>query len=360
MSDGSDAGGQEKSFDPTPGRLERARREGDIALSREANAAAAYAGLFLAVVGAAAAACAALAEGLAFFFHSPEDAGALIFSSAHYESAALVGAVAAPTAVFFLLPAAGALAALFAQRGIVFAPSKLKPKWSRLSPVDNAKQKFGPQGLSEFLISAVKLIGILALFAAFFAAQFLKLPAAALATPFAVLDAVHRMAALFIGVIVVFAVVVAAVDMLRVRAQHKKRLMMSLEDIRRESKESEGDPHMKQSRRERAKAIATNRMLLDVPKASVVIVNPTHYAVALKWDGPKSGAPQCVAKGVDEMAAKIREVAAISGVPIRSDPPTARAIYGVVEVGEEVKREHYAAVAAAIHFAETIRKAARG
>jgi flagellar biosynthetic protein FlhB len=135
--------------------------------------------------------------------------------------------------------------------------------------------------------------------------------------------------------------------------------MMTLEELRQESKESDGDPHMKHARRDRARAIATNRMLLDVPKATVVIVNPTHYAVALRWDGPRSGAPVCVAKGVDEMAARIRTLAAAAGVPIRHDPPAARALFGVVAVGEEVRREHFAAVAAAIHFAERMRRAAR-
>ncbi len=123
-------------------------------------------------------------------------------------------------------------------------------------------------------------------------------------------------------------------------------------------KEQEGDPTMKQNRRERGQAIARNQMMKDVPSADVVIVNPTHYAVALKWDRKAGGAPICVAKGTDEIALKIREIAAISGVPIRSDPPTARAIHASVEIGEEVKREHYAAVAAAIHFADAMRKKA--
>ena len=251
------------------------------------------------------------------------------------------------------------LAALSAQQGFVFAPSKLAPKWSRLSLVDNAKQKFGPHGLSEFAISAAKLLAILALFAALFIGRFQELPGSAAAPAAAIVRALHEEAVLFIGAILMFSVVVGAIDLLRVRFEHKKRLMMSLDEVRRENKETDGDPHVKQTRRDRARAIAANRMLLDVPKASVVIVNPTHYAVALKWDGPNSGAPQCVAKGVDEMAAKIREIAAASGVPIRRDAPTARAIHAAVEVGEEIAREHYAAVAAAIHFADAIRRKGR-
>jgi flagellar biosynthetic protein FlhB len=101
-------------------------------------------------------------------------------------------------------------------------------------------------------------------------------------------------------------------------------------------------------------------MLNEVPDASVVIVNPTHYAVALKWDRAAGGAPVCVAKGVDEMAARIRERAMEAGVPIRHDPPTARAIYAGVEIGQPVARPEWRAVAAAIRFAERLRARTRG
>jgi flagellar biosynthetic protein FlhB len=116
---------------------------------------------------------------------------------------------------------------------------------------------------------------------------------------------------------------------------------------------------VKAQRRGRAEAIATNRMLLDVPKADVVIVNPTHVAVALKWSRAKGSAPACVAKGEGELALKIREVAATAGVPLHADPPTARALHATVAVGREIAPEHYRAVAAALRFAERMRRAAR-
>ena len=103
-----------------------------------------------------------------------------------------------------------------------------------------------------------------------------------------------------------------------------------------------------------------NRMMSDVPTADVVIVNPTHYAVALKWSRKPGAAPTCVAKGVDEVAARIREAAQASSVPIHSDPPTARALHATVDLGQEILEEHYMAVAAAIQFAEKMRHRARG
>ncbi|MEL6420660.1 MAG: EscU/YscU/HrcU family type III secretion system export apparatus switch protein, partial [Pseudomonadota bacterium] len=124
-------------------------------------------------------------------------------------------------------------------------------------------------------------------------------------------------------------------------------------------KDAEGDPHLKQERRSRAQAIAAAQMMVDVPNADVIIVNPTHYAVALKWQREPGTAPVCVAKGVDEIAHKIREIANEAAVPIHSDPPTARAVHELVDVGEEIRAEHYQAVAAAIRFADLMREKVR-
>ena len=134
---------------------------------------------------------------------------------------------------------------------------------------------------------------------------------------------------------------------------------MSRKELTDESKESEGDPHIKQQRRQRGYQIATNQMLAEVPKADVIIVNPTHYAVALKWDKTSGGAPVCVAKGVDEIATQIRKLAAEAGVPIHSDPPTARALHATIAIGAEIQSDHYRAVAAAIRFAEAMRVKAK-
>ena len=134
---------------------------------------------------------------------------------------------------------------------------------------------------------------------------------------------------------------------------------MSHQELREEHKQHEGDPHMKQERRQRAQKIALDQMMAEVPKADVVIVNPTHFAVALKWYREPGSAPVCVAKGVDHMALAIREAAAQAGVPVRHDPPTARALHATTEIGQEIIPEHYRAVAAAIRFAEIMRRRAR-
>ncbi|MEL6266428.1 MAG: EscU/YscU/HrcU family type III secretion system export apparatus switch protein, partial [Pseudomonadota bacterium] len=123
--------------------------------------------------------------------------------------------------------------------------------------------------------------------------------------------------------------------------------------------ESEGDPHTAQRRKERARAVATNRMMQAVPKATVVIANPVHVAVALSWTRAPGSVPVCVAKGQDAIALRIKAVALESGVPVREDPPTARALLATTEVDQPIRPEHYRAVAAAIIFAEEMRKRAR-
>ena len=148
---------------------------------------------------------------------------------------------------------------------------------------------------------------------------------------------------------------IGAVDFMWQKAEHIRKNRMSRKELVDEAKQQEGDPHMKGQRRQRAQEIAMNQMLGDVPGADVVIVNPTHYAVALKWSRLPGAAPECVAKGVDQIAFRIREIAEEAAVPIHSDPPTARALFAMVEIGQEVHPEHYQAVAAAIKFAEAMR-----
>ena len=163
----------------------------------------------------------------------------------------------------------------------------------------------------------------------------------------------------FLGIVLALSLAIGGLDYGWQRLSHTRRNRMSRQEVLDEHKSTEGDPHMKQQRRQRGMEIAMNQMLADVPKADVVIVNPTHYAVALAWDRAAGGAPVCVAKGVDEIAARIREAAARAGVPLHSDPPTARTLHASVEIGARIHPDHYRAVAAAIRFADTLRKKAK-
>ena len=161
--------------------------------------------------------------------------------------------------------------------------------------------------------------------------RFLELPALSGSAPNTIATLMLREAIFFGGFISMAAVLIAAIDLPWRHFQHINKLKMTHQELKEETKESEGDPMLKSTRRNRAEALAANRMMSDVPKADIVIVNPSHYAVALKWERDKRAAPTCVAKGVDEIAARIRETAAAAGVPIRRDPPTARSIFSLVK-----------------------------
>ncbi|MFQ5562450.1 MAG: flagellar biosynthesis protein FlhB [Parvularculaceae bacterium] len=357
MSDAQQNEGEDKSHDPTPQKIRKSREKGDVPYSSEVTTAATYGAFFLALFIFAGWSATNISAQLALFLQRPEDFGAALTtpgSDAPIQD--LFARLVVAAAPLFLFLALATILSLVGQQAIAWGPSKIKPKLSRISIVSNAKQKYGPNGLFEFLKSAIKLTAIMAVLLIGFKDRFVELPALSALPAKAFPTVMLRESVFFIGLITITAVGIAAIDLPWRRHQHHKKLMMTFQELKKENKETEGDPEMKGARRDRAKTLATNRMMSDVPKSDVVIVNPTHYAVALAWDREQGAAPVCVAKGVDEIAARIREAAATAGVPIRRDPPTARSIYAVVDIGKEIKKEHYAAVAAAIHYADQIQK----
>jgi flagellar biosynthetic protein FlhB len=360
MAEGQGDDGQDKSFDPTPHRLDRAREQGDVARSFDLSAAAGYLGFLAALVGVGAASARAFGEALLPFVGSVDRLeGRLLGPGGAALAGELLGGALVAAAPLFLLPAAAALAALLAQGAFAASAEKLVPRLDRLSPIATFGKKFGPTGLVDFLKSAVKMALITAAVWWWLAADIERIVGMVDDTPRALGLRLSQTLVSLLAAVAAIAAAIAAVDFLWQRFDHARRLRMSFEELKRESKETDGDPYMRQARRARAEKIATNRMLLDVPKADVVIVNPTHYAVALSWSRKRGAAPKCVAKGVDEVAALIRARAAEAGVPIHRDPPTARALHAGVEIGREIAPEHYRAVAAAIRFAEDMRRRAR-
>jgi flagellar biosynthetic protein FlhB len=320
---------QEKTHEATPHKLEQAREKGDIAVSREITALAAYLGLAAGIGLFSVTLIPALAARLTPFLHSASE---LVLLGDGYVSAA-----GGPIKLLLLascaaigLPALLVIAALVAQRAIVFAPSKLAPKLSRLSVISNAKQKYGPTGLMEFLKSATKLSLISVALWFVTIARFDAFVGLVQAAPVTLPSLLLREGMITLMAVIGISALVAGVDLGWQLFDYRRRNRMSHQELRDEMKHTDGDPMMKGRRRERAQSIATNRMLIDVPTADVVIVNPTHYAVALKWARTPGSAPLCVAKGTDEVATRIREVAESNGVPIHSDPPLARSVHALV------------------------------
>ncbi|MEQ8897798.1 MAG: flagellar type III secretion system protein FlhB [Roseovarius sp.] len=350
----------DKSHEPTQHKLDEARKKGELARSADLSTAAAYGGFLLAAIAAGNASVTRISEAMMALLGRPEALARLVFDgSAAAPLSRLLMAVVLGLAAWFLIPAALALGAVIAQRAFVVAPDKIRPRLSRINPLQNAKNKYGPGGLFEFAKSAAKLLLYSLLLGVFLSMRLSDMAGALHAEPGLIGALLGSMLVDFMAVVVMIALAIGVVDLVWQNFDHRRRNRMSHKEVRDEHKQHEGDPHMKQERRQRAQRIATDQMMAEVPRADVVLVNPTHFAVALKWSRLPGSAPVCVAKGVDHVALAIRELALESGVAVRHDPPTARALYAATAIGQEIEPTHYRAVAAAIRFAEAMRRKAR-
>ncbi|WP_371156229.1 flagellar biosynthesis protein FlhB [Jannaschia sp. 2305UL9-9] len=347
--------GAERSHEATPQKLEEARKKGEIVKSQDVMVAASYLGALLCILLAAPTVGRLFLETGGTLLERAESFGQPLREGGGGIGGALLGRVLGVTALVVGPISALVLAAILAQQAFVVAPSKLMPKMSRISVISNAKNKFGPSGLFEFAKSAVKLTVFAGLLGYFLFSNIDRMIMAAALDPREVAGLVPDMLVQFLIAVVLVSGAIAVVDYGWQRHSHLAKNRMTRQEVLDETKQSEGDPYMKARRRQRGQELATNRMLADVPEAAVVVVNPTHYAVALKWSPMDPSPPVVVAKGVDEIAAKIREVAGEHGIPIHSDPPTARALHATVDIGDAIDREHFAAVAIAVRFAQEMR-----
>ena len=358
MSESSQNDSQEKSFDASEQKIRDAREKGNVPQSMEVNTVLLYIGMAVAVLLVGGSATSAIAEKLIGLLANPKVYGdQFLYNQDKSLLSDLMLDVISSMSPLILIPAAFVLLSLIAQQAIVFAPSKIKPKLSKISPLKNAKQKYGPDGLVEFLKSAAKLVTISTVAGLFLWKQYPELPQMSqLSAHILPAEMMSRTLLLFFFVILVFAAI-AMLDLPWKRYSHQKKLRMSFQELKEESKKNEGDPAQKQARRARAYEISMNTMIRDVVSADVIIVNPTHYAVALKWERARGTVPVCIAKGIDGVAMRIREAGEGAKVPIHSDPPCARSLHAMVEIGQAIQPEHYAAVAAAIHFADHLKTA---
>lgn len=350
----------DKSFEPTQHKLDEARKKGDVARSADLDTAATYAGIVLVALSIGAATTERAGAAMQHLLDQPDALAGLIFAGAG--SAALIGllvSLALALVSWFLVPAILVVLSNLAQQSFVFAPEKLRPKLSRVNPIQNAKNKYGATGLFEFGKNFTKLLAYSAILGVFLSARLSDMVGAVHAEARMIGALMVEMIVEFMAVVLIVALAIGAIDFMWHRFDHRRKLRMSFKEVRDEHKQNEGDPHLKQERRQRGTRIAMEQMMAEVPNADVVIVNPTHFAVALKWSRMPGSAPECVAKGKDHVALAIKECAHQEGIPVRQDPPTARALFATVEIGEEISPEHYRAVAAAIRFAETMRRRAR-
>lgn len=342
----------DKPYEATRRKLEEARKKGEIVRSQDVVNLGAL-GVFLVAINLLFSGylSAVVQDIMGFISRSAS-------SRAPLDGAETIGSVTSwivPLGtILFVMPFAVVLGGLVATKQVLFTGDRLLPKLNRISVLANAQKKFGWSGLFEFAKNFVKFMIFAALLTMFVLDGFDLFQIAILRGEHLALANIHDVALRWLWCTLGAYVVLAATDTLWQVREHARKNRMSHKEMKDEHKNEEGDENIRQQRRAKAEEIATNRMLLDVPKAVVVITNPTHYAVALQWDGGTETVPKCVARGTDETARRIREIAVQSGVPLYRDPPTARDLYANVKVGMSIESSHYKAVAAAIGYARRI------
>jgi flagellar biosynthetic protein FlhB len=342
----ADGPGGEKTEKPTAQRLKKARKEGQIPRTPELGAwlvvAAASVLVPMTVQKAFTATQELFIQGGAVFTRPTTGTVTTLMGTAL--SAFL--STALPLAVGLMLVA---LVASVAQGGVTVSAKGLKPSFKKLNPLPGLKRMFGGQGAWEAAKALIKTtaLGVVVWLTAGKAKDLVaasgSMPLSSVASSFT------GTAVNMLRIVAVTGLAIALADYTVVRVRTMKKLKMSRYEIQQEHRQSDGDPHMKAHRKSTALAMSRNRMMTEVAEADVLLVNPTHVAVALKYD-PARGAPRVVAKGADEIARKLRERAEEARVPMVQDIPLARALHASCELGQEVPPQLFTAVARVLAF----------
>ncbi len=339
----------DKSEEPTGRKLDQARDEGQVAQSQEIKI---WAGLMGALVVAGMIApgmATGLREQLLPFIEHPHDFDMDPGALGRTLTALLIQVLELTALPLVMLMAFGLISAV-SQNGILFVPKHLLPKFDKINPVAGLGRIFSVRNLVEFIKSLLKVgaIGLVLYWAIKrHMNEFVSLAAVDIMAVLAYLQAevVH-----LIIIVILMVTAMAAADWFYQRWAFTQKMRMTKQEVKDEHKQTEGDPMIKSRLRGLRMQRARQRMMTAVPKADVVVTNPTHFAVALKYDMETMSAPVLVAKGADLIAKRIRELADEHEVPIVENPPLARALFSTVEIDQEVPPEHYKAVAEVIGY----------
>ena len=345
MSDDKDS----KTEDPTAKKKGKARTDGDVPQSQEIKSFAMLLAGLMVMSTLAPSIARDLADLLKVFLAQPHT---IILGNEGLR--VLVVEVALSVATILAFPMAifmfAAIISGLAVNGFLWTPKKLRPKLSSLSPIQGAKRFFSSQTLVEALKGILKMI-VVAVMVAFLVIPMFRHPDQLVDRDLMLtLGEIHWLIVLVLTLVVLVMSIIALADLTYQRWHHNEKLKMTKQEVKDEHKEQEGDPKIKSRIRALRMERHRQRMMAAVPSASVVITNPTHYAIALSYDMDDMHAPVLVAKGVDYLARRIRQIAEDNDVPLVENPPLARALYASVEVDQEIPPEHYKAVAEIIGY----------
>lgn len=347
--------GQEKTEEPTAKRLKESRDKGQIARSKELNTLAVVMAAAIALLMFGPAMVRGMTELMVYNFtierealYATDSMGLRLLASARKGLDIL-----AP--IFFVLLIAALVGPLLLG-GWLFSAKSMAPKFERMNPAAGLKRMFSVKALVELLKALAKFLVVLA--AALLVMNFQRGDLLALSLESLPNAMVHSGWILGTALLLLACslILIAAVDIPFQLWDHKKKLLMTKQEVRDEYKESEGKPEVKSRIRQLQREMAQRRMMAEVPNADVVITNPTHFAVALKYDPVNSGAPVVVAKGVDVLALKIREVAGEHDVVMLESPPLARAVYYSTELDQQIPAGLYLAVAQVLAYVFQLRQ----
>jgi len=345
----------QKTEQATGKRLGEARARGQVPISREVSAWFLFVAILSIVAWTGPTMMVRLIAALRTFIEMPhelslEDRG---LQTVIYHTLEQVGAA---TAVVFAILAAAAILGVMTQTGLFASLELIQPDFARLLPTAGFKRIFSSTSLVELAKSLGKfvLIGTIVFYTLYPVAEQMKFMVG-----WPLMDEMAYMHAqavhLIIMLLLVFTVIAVA-DLVYQRLHYQKSLRMTKQEVKDEFKQQEGDPVIKARLRQIRMEKARKRMMAQVPKADVIVTNPTHYAVAMQYDNKKMSAPRVLAKGIDQVAERIRAVADEHKIPLVSNPPLARTLYDTVEIDQEIPTQHYRAVAEIISYVYKLKK----
>ena len=354
MAEGTDP--ESKTEEATPRKLADARAKGDVAKSPDVAAALSLTGAAAVVLMWGGWFATSMAEQLLPFIAAPHTMLGGLQTGAGVEIGAIaLWAIAPFLGLVMLATIIGGVGGNVAQSGLIFTAEKLKPNWSMVNPMAGFKRIFGPDGLFQFAKTFLKLLAVGFICWLVLRSHLRELENMAAMPPALILPLARDLAIALMMATIIFLAFAAGADFLWQKYRFAERMKMSMEELKEDYKQSEGDPHIKAKLKQIRAQRSRQRMMQSVPGATVIVTNPTHYSVALRYEAGDA-APVCVAKGVDALALRIREVAREHDVPIVENVPLARALYAAVDIDETIPREHFEAAARIIGFVMQKRK----
>ena len=347
--------GQEKTEAPTEKKRRESREEGQVAFSRELPSAALLAGILLTLIATSPLILDAFREMTTQIFREMSKADELSIASLYDLSGEIFYTLLPAFAPFAAIIVLVGILASILQVGVQITLKAIAPKFNKISPLTGLKRLFSTQSLADFLKSMAKLIIVGIVGYITYMDKITELNGLSVATPEAILEYNFTVVAEVSGKIVLALVAIAIFDYLYQRWHHEKQLMMTKQEVKEETKQTEGDPQLKARIRQIQREMSNARMMQEVPKADALIVNPTHFSVAILYDRDVMEAPEVTAKGTDHMALRMRTVARENSVPILERPELARDLYANVEIGETIPERFYKAIAEILAFVYRLR-----